>query len=229
MATNYGKLDYSITLNPTSAFPLDGRTYFESLSEAQSAARSAVEAGSSEGQYYYGLILTVNEGGSSKMYVIQPDKSLKPIVDNSDLSTEMNKKANVDQQMYIGTTMVPINRGSGALTLNGVNISGSSTYVDRDRGSNTVSTLTNLPVNKSLVIANLSSATNISVQSGLQVGESITVIGNISGSFSQPIPTSGSFVSMDGSSISVGSGDRLEINILCYESGKYSISCKLSL
>lgn len=107
------------------------------------------------------------------------------------------------------------------------NVSGYSTYVSRDRGSNTVTTLASLPITKSTVIANLSAATSISVASGMNVGESITVICNPTASFTQPIPTTGSYKSMDGSSLSVTSGKQFEINICCYATGRYSISCKV--
>ena len=86
-----------------------------------------------------------------------------------------------------------------ATLLNSSNWTGYVTYIPRDRGSNTVSTLTNLPVTKSTIIANLSAATSISVASGMNVGESITVICNPTASFTQPIPTTGSYKSMDGS------------------------------
>ena len=49
-----------------------------------------------------------------------------------------------------------------ATLLNSSNWTGYVTYIPRDRGSNTVSTLTNLPVTKSTIIANLSAATSIS-------------------------------------------------------------------
>ena len=115
-----------------------------------------------------------------------------------------------------------------ATLLNSSNWTGYVTYIPRDRGSNTVSTLTNLPVTKSTVIANLSAATSISVASGMNVGESITVICNPTASFTQPIPTTGSYKSMDGSSLSVTSGKQFEINIYCYASNTYSISCKVA-
>ena len=115
-----------------------------------------------------------------------------------------------------------------ATLLNSSNWTGYVTYIPRDRGSNTVSTLSNLPTTKSTVIANLSAATSISVASGMNVGESITVICNPTASFTQPIPTTGSYKSMDGSSLSVTSGKQFEINIYCYASNTYSISCKVA-
>ena len=98
----------------------------------------------------------------------------------------------------------------------------------RDYGSNTVSTLSSLPVNKSLVKANLSSATNISLASNMNEGESMTIICSPTANFTQPLPNSGSWTSMDGSSLSVTSGKKFEINIYCIASGTYSISCKVA-
>lgn len=79
MATNFGKLNFSTSFNPTSAFPIDARTYFESLVSAQEAAATAEEAGSANTTYYYGQILVVNEGGSVAAYQITPAKALQKL------------------------------------------------------------------------------------------------------------------------------------------------------
>lgn len=76
MALNFGKLDFSISFNPTSAFPLDARSYFESLEAAQLAAASAEEAGSFKSLYYYGQTIVVVENNVASLYVIQPNKTL---------------------------------------------------------------------------------------------------------------------------------------------------------
>lgn len=101
-------------------------------------------------------------------------------------------------------------------------------YIIRDRNSNTVTTLSSLPISKSLVIANLSAATNLSVTSGMNIGDSITVICNPSANFVQAIPNTGAYKSMDGDSLNVTTGKPFEINILCYAPGLYNISCKVS-
>ena len=44
---NFGQLNFAVSFNPTTAFPLDARSYFDSLSEAQAAAATAEEVGSS--------------------------------------------------------------------------------------------------------------------------------------------------------------------------------------
>lgn len=75
----FGKLNFSVSFNPTSGFPIDARYYFDTLSAAQEAAAAAVEVGSSDGTYFYGMNLVVVESGEATMYVIQPNKTLKPV------------------------------------------------------------------------------------------------------------------------------------------------------
>ena len=74
---DFGKLNFSVAFNPTSAFPLDARCYFTSLSAAQAAAAKAEEAGSTNTVYYIGQKLLVVENNAATWYTIQPDKTLK--------------------------------------------------------------------------------------------------------------------------------------------------------
>lgn len=74
---DFGKLNFNISLKPTSAFPLDARCYFESLADAEAAAATAEEAGSTNTIYYYGQKLVVVANGVATWYTIQPDKTLK--------------------------------------------------------------------------------------------------------------------------------------------------------
>lgn len=83
MAMNFGKGNRSVAFNPTSAFPLDARSYFESYDAAVDAAALAKEVGSSESVYYYGQTLVVVENNKATLYVIQPDNSLAPIAGES--------------------------------------------------------------------------------------------------------------------------------------------------
>lgn len=76
MALNFGKLNFSVSFNPTSAFPIDARSYFESYADAVAAAAKAMPAGSSESIYYYGQTLVVVENNKASFYIIQPDKTL---------------------------------------------------------------------------------------------------------------------------------------------------------
>lgn len=76
---DFGKLNFSVSFNPTTAFPLDSRSYFSSLESASAAAATAVEVGSADGTYYIGQNVVVVSGQSATMYVIQPDKTLSPV------------------------------------------------------------------------------------------------------------------------------------------------------
>lgn len=76
MALNFGKGNRSVAFNPTSAFPLDARSYFESYELAAAAALTAEEAGSSSTQYYFGQSIAVVENGVASFYIIQPDGTL---------------------------------------------------------------------------------------------------------------------------------------------------------
>lgn len=98
-------------------------------------------------------------------------------------------------------------------------------------GSNTVTTLVNIPTNKRLIKATLSSASNLSINESaraLNVGEEIYLDCNPTASFTQPIPTTGSFRSMSGSSITTTSGVPFEMSILKIDTSgvMYSITVK---
>ena len=82
MAMTFGTLDFAVAFNRQTAFPLDAKSYFESLELATAAAASAQEAGSSETTYYFGQTIAVVEGGKAALYVIQPDKTLKEVGGN---------------------------------------------------------------------------------------------------------------------------------------------------
>ena len=82
MAMNFGTLDFAVAFNRQTAFPLDAKSYFESLELATAAAASAQEAGSSETTYYYGQTIAVVANSKATLYVIQPDKTLKEVGGN---------------------------------------------------------------------------------------------------------------------------------------------------
>lgn len=79
MSLNFSKMNFSVSFNPTSAFPLDARSYFESYNAAVSAAANAVEAGSTDGFLYFGQTIAVVENNIAQLYIIQPNGSLKEI------------------------------------------------------------------------------------------------------------------------------------------------------
>ena len=88
MSLNFGKLNFSVSFNPTSAFPLDARSYFESYDAAVVAAQKAVPVGSSEAVYYYGQTLVVVENGKASFYIIQPDNSLSGLEGATSISVD---------------------------------------------------------------------------------------------------------------------------------------------
>ena len=92
-------------------------------------------------------------------------------------------------------------------------------------GINSVTTLANLPATKRSIVATVTAATSLSLASNLELGQElyIRIYNNSSSAITQPIPNSGNFVSMNGTSVGIPSKSFIEMSIWCYESGKYSI------
>lgn len=109
---------------------------------------------------------------------------------------------------------------------NGLMAAADKKTMNRLIGVNTVTTLANLPISKRSITATLSAATTLSVASGMQVGEELMIRCVPSAAFTQAIPNSGAYVSMSGTSITTTANKPFEINIWCYDSGKYSIAVK---
>lgn len=61
MAMEFGKLNFAVGFNRTSAFPLDANSYFESYADAAAAVKGAAEVGSSDSAYYLGQLIIVND------------------------------------------------------------------------------------------------------------------------------------------------------------------------
>lgn len=102
MAMTFGKLDFAVAFNRQTAFPLDAKSYFESLAAAQAAAATAEEAGSSSTTYYYGQTVAVVENSIATLYVIQPDKTLKEV--GSSKSQPMKFVANEAEMLALQLT-----------------------------------------------------------------------------------------------------------------------------
>lgn len=66
MSIEFGKLNFAVGFNRTSAFPLDANSYFESYAEAEKAIKGASEVGSSDSAYYLGQIIIVNDKTEDK-------------------------------------------------------------------------------------------------------------------------------------------------------------------
>ncbi len=61
MAMEFGKLNFAVGFNRTSAFPLDANSYFENYDSAVTAAAGAAEVGSSDSAYYIGQLIIVKD------------------------------------------------------------------------------------------------------------------------------------------------------------------------
>ena len=81
---DYGKLNFSVAFNPTSAFPLDARLVFNSYEEALTAASKAGPIGSTDTIYHYGMIFTVvGADGTVTYYGVTQEKTLIPFKNTS--------------------------------------------------------------------------------------------------------------------------------------------------
>ena len=118
----FNEIDRAAAFNPIAAFPLDGRTYFESLAEAEVAAASAEWVGSTASQYYIGQKLTVFENGEVVHYTVNPDKTLKKLGEsllesgaglNSIQQTQTGAQALGEASIAIGRKV--ISKGPGAV------------------------------------------------------------------------------------------------------------------
>lgn len=78
MALTFGTGNRSIAFAPTSAFPLNANSYFESLELAQAAALSAKPAGDTSTKYYFGQEIVVvdltSEVKTAQLFIITPAK-----------------------------------------------------------------------------------------------------------------------------------------------------------
>lgn len=58
---DFGKLNFAVGFNRTSAFPLDANSYFEDYNAAVEAVAGAAEVGSADSAYYIGQVIIVND------------------------------------------------------------------------------------------------------------------------------------------------------------------------
>lgn len=73
----FGKLNFAVGFNRTSAFPLDANSYFENYDAAVTAAAGAAEVGSSDSAYYVGQLIIVKDTAKGVgLYQISASKEL---------------------------------------------------------------------------------------------------------------------------------------------------------
>lgn len=116
---------------------------------------------------------------------------------------------------YVDDAVNPINSSLTSL----------QSFMDFYEGANTVSTLVSLPIDKRSIVANVGSATNLSLSGVIPVGRElyIRIYNTSSVTFDQPIPSTGAFHSMNGSSVPVQGYSWIEMSIWCYSEGNYSV------
>lgn len=95
MAMDFGKLDFSVSFNRTTAFPLDARSYFESYTDAVQAAATAIVASktASSSAYYIGQLIIVKDEDNFGLYQISANKTLVKFGQASseaDLQSQLN-------------------------------------------------------------------------------------------------------------------------------------------
>ena len=185
MALDFGKLNFSTSFNPTSAFPIDARTYFESLASAQEAAATAEEAGSANTTYYYGQILVVNEGGAVAAYQITPAKALQKLAATTssgdlahDVTELQGKVAQIESTLStISGTLSTVNE---TLSTHTENIATLSSGLEGVTG--TVSTLsTNLTALTGRVTTTEGTLGTLSAQVATNTGDIATLSSKIDG------------------------------------------------
>ena len=74
---NLPKLNFSVPFAMTAALPVEYNAYFSTLEDATAAAAAAEAPGSSNTIYYFGQKIVVVGDTECKLYIIQPDKTLK--------------------------------------------------------------------------------------------------------------------------------------------------------
>ena len=123
----------------------------------------------------------------------------------------------------IGTAGQVLQVNSGGTGLEWGTVSGGGE--SRDKGVNNVTTLASLPISKRLVYATVTSATNISLSSSMEIGDElhIVVYNSSASAVTQVLPNTGAFVSMSNSYIPIPASGYVEINIICRATGSYII------
>ena len=98
---------------------------------------------------------------------------------------------------------------------------------DKNDGVNTVTTLTNLPVTKNVILANLAASSPISLAGSLKVGEELQIICNPTADFGLDI---GDTIerNFEGSIIATN-GKKFGLNIVCYNTGKYFLTADVAV
>lgn len=138
MSMDFGKLNFAVGFNRTSAFPLDANSYFESYTDAVKQAATAKAAGSTDSAYYIGQLIIVNESDHFGLYQISANKTLvkfgqasseKDLQDQLDALKATVEGLNTSKADWFGGT-APVNKNgeivtigdAGSITASGIKI-----------------------------------------------------------------------------------------------------------
>ena len=112
MSMDFGKLNFAVGFNRTSAFPLDANSYFENYNDAVTAAAGAAEVGSADSAYYIGQLLIVKDTTEGVgLYQINAGKTLTKFGQASsadELATKVSaleaRCTNIEGKLILATT-----------------------------------------------------------------------------------------------------------------------------
>lgn len=111
--------------------------------------------------------------------------------------------------------------GNATSTDDGLMSSEDKTTIDYHNGVNTVTSLTGIPVDKKLVIANISANATLSLSSGLPVGEiHIIVNNNATSNITITLPSDTTYKHLSGNTLTISAESTNEINII-YDGTNY--------
>ena len=115
----FGKLNFAVGFNRTSAFPLDANSYFENYDAAVTAAAGAAEVGSSDSAYYVGQLIIVKDTAKGVgLYQIGADKTLVKFGQASSADELTNELRTLKGRFNNLVKDLPVTEGeNGAFTL----------------------------------------------------------------------------------------------------------------
>lgn len=126
---NFGQLDFSVSLKPTSAFPLDARCYFTTIEDARTAARQAKSVGSTDSIYHYGELLMVHntETNNVSWFMINQNNTLTKMLFDFDIPEDFSIFV---EKSYVDSEIQEVNARIDGLEVGGVDVTDSMTQGD---------------------------------------------------------------------------------------------------
>lgn len=201
MSLNFGSINRAVAFNPTTAFPLDKRQYFEDLASAQEAAKSAREAGDKTTIYYYGMTIAVVINGKPTYYIINKKDSseegeLKEVgkeYDDSALKELLNNKVDKEEGKGLSTNdftteekekLAGLNNYDDTEIRNSVNTN-TNDITELKKHSLSVKTL--ITASEQEAVEKIDTQNDIRIYDLIESGEDGVVIGTTANSFSLAI------------------------------------------